>query len=303
MSLQPLSAAAERGNRTLAHFFGVERRDSVRRPRLFRRRRLGRWSLAASTGCVGPPGTANQARTFILVAAVGGDGGRPRAAAAAVAAVRGRRCRGGRWSRLSPRAWPRFRRNASWLRARPSLGFLVRRGGVLPRPFAGFGGVALVLFAGFAWLSRRLASSSASATLFDLAHAASASALARAIAPLRSACATLRRNSARRAGFGGAGAALLRATGRLAINGSGACGLPVPAVAAEAALRLLDHHRLGAAVGEALAHDARLGPRLQRQSLAEPTLSVLSPGVLVSAIQQSQSRSRLPHSHSLSARP
>jgi len=57
-------------------------------------------------------------------------------------------------------------------------------------------------------------------------------------------------------------------------------------VAADAALAtLFDHDLLGAAVAEALAYGARLDTRLERQVLL--TLKVLSPGVLVSTIQQS----------------
>ena len=114
MALQALGAAAERGDRALAHVIGVERGDQRQAAALLLRRRLG-GGFGGRHGAGNAAGaTADLARTFVLVAGVGGDAGRARRRARR----RRRGARGGRGGGGWPRRLaPRLRQNASWLRA------------------------------------------------------------------------------------------------------------------------------------------------------------------------------------------
>ena len=105
----------------------------------------------------------------------------------------------------------------------------------------------------------------------------------------RSACAARRRTASacrrRRRSERGSAAPRRRARGALAsaLDGRRRSRPWLRPAADDAAFDLLDHDLLAAAMAEALAHDARLGARLERQRLAE-TLSFFSPGFLVSLI-------------------
>ena len=110
VTLQPLGAAAERGDRALAHLVGAERGDEGQPAALLRRRRCAR-GLGAAAGRAAPPAPRRTVR-----------GASSSSASSAGRAPSGRPC--GR---------PRLRRTASWLPARPCAWPLPRGDGVRPR--------------------------------------------------------------------------------------------------------------------------------------------------------------------------
>ena len=130
MSLQALGAAAERGDRALAHVVGVERGDQRQAAALLLRRRLG--------GGLGRLRRGERRRR-----GRGGSGAdlhprrerrRRRRARAPAARRRGRVPRG---AAVAAAAWLRPRQNASWLRVRPCAWLPRPGGGALPRPCGG----------------------------------------------------------------------------------------------------------------------------------------------------------------------
>ena len=260
MSLEALGAAAERGDRTLAHFVGVERGDDGQAAARFSARCCG----SASGRAPDAPGRAPRrtvTRRFFLVGLEHSGAG----------VDRGRRRRRSRRRRPRPSpSRPRRRRSASWLPARPCAWLPRRGGGALPlracalrrpraRPARCLRGSA-----------RRRASSSAILRSSASRTWASASACARA---LRSSSVSVRSTTpdgferGAAAGAAGAGPGAARPCGRGAAFGrrpaSAALRLDRLRLARTdgAALHLLDHDLLGAAVAEALAHHARLDAR------------------------------------------
>ena len=126
MALQPLGAAAERGDRALAHFVGGERGDEGQAAALLLRPGRCVGLRARRRGARRRRAAADLARTFVLFgfrrdAGRRGDG----AGDAGVAA----------WLRSGLRS--RLRRSASWLPVRPCAWLLLRDGGDLPRPCCG----------------------------------------------------------------------------------------------------------------------------------------------------------------------
>src|ERR1700726_509568 len=125
-------------------------------------------------------------------------------------------------------------------------------------------------------LLRRLASSSARRRSSMSRTFASASALARAerssSVSVRSTTPELLRGGAGGAAGRASGALAGAAGAALATGGSGACGFGGGGPATNPAFAaLFDHHLLGPAMAEALAHGARLDARLERQGLGRDT--------------------------------
>ena len=148
MALQALGAAAERGDRTLAHVVGIERGDQRQTAAfLLRAGFVGRsWGHHRARGAAGA--AADLARTFILIGGVGGDTGRAGGGTACGAGVAGRRSGG----------WGGGRRGLGLGFAKPLLGFELGLAlGFLFLPVAlflglatGFGGLAFGLLDAFA---------------------------------------------------------------------------------------------------------------------------------------------------------
>ena len=168
MALQALGAAAERGDRALAHVVGVERGDQRQAAALLLRRGLcgGLGRLRGTGDAAGA--TADLARTFILVAGVGGNAGRARRRAARCGARGGRRGAGlGLAKRFLASSSALRLASSSW-RWRSSSA--LRRASAASRSACSMPSLLL----------RRLASSSASRRSSSSRTLASASALARA---------------------------------------------------------------------------------------------------------------------------
>ena len=138
MSLQALGAAAERRDRALAHVIGVERGDQRQAAALLCRRGLG-GGLGGSGGADDAAGAAaDLARTFVLVGDVGGDAGARAAVGTGAAAGRCRRGLG-----LG------FAETLLGFEFGLALGFLVLPVAVFLGLAAGFGGFALGLLDAF----------------------------------------------------------------------------------------------------------------------------------------------------------
>ena len=260
MSLQALGAAAERGDRTLAHVVGIERGDQRQAAALLLRRRLGGGLGRRHRTDDAAGAAADLARTFVLVADVGGDARRAcgRAARRAVAAA----ARG-----LG------FAETLLGFEFGLALGFLVLPVALFFGLAAGFGGFALGLLDAFLAVAA-LGFLFRQTPLFDRRGPWRRRVRwrARCVHP-RSACAAPRRNccaaqpARRRDGRAGAWRA-----GPWPPSARRARSFRCRCVAADTALAaLLDHHLLGPAMAEALAHGARLDARLQRQGLARDT--------------------------------
>ncbi len=253
MALEALGAAAERGDRTLAHFVGVQRGGDGQAAALLG----GRWLRGGFRSDHGPrdaaTGTAHHARRFIVVGAVGGHGRWPGRRARRFRSSGGG-CLGGGFVALVG-----FALGAG-------LGFFLGAVAFFLGLLAGFGGFAFLLFLEFLGVAAR-GLRFGGAALFFLAHArVGKRAGARALfvfgqrAQHDAGCARgrtrglcgPRRDLHRRCDSGWRGS---RRFNR-------GCG-----IARKTALGLLlDHHLLGAAVTETLAHDAGLCARFQRQS-------------------------------------
>ena len=278
---------------------------SVRRPRSFCG--PGLWVvLERHAGRAAPPGprriwrgpsSSSEASAATPGARAGGTavaGGRRRAGAQRAGV---QRCG------ASPRAWPRPRQIASWLRASAlrlaSSSWRWRSSSALRRASAASRSACSMP----SRLARRLASSSASrrsSTFADLgdrparsrgrsAHPRSAYAAPR---PIRRCAAWPASRGRARRRLGGTWRAAWRRPAR-------AHGFPSRRVAADAALAaLFDHDLLGPAMAEALAHGARLDARLQRQGLGRDTQSLVARrfGINHSAVLISL-RCAHPHSH------
>jgi len=258
MSLEALGAAAERCDRALAHVVGVERGDQRQASALLLRRRLGRgfWRSRGAHSAAGA--AANLARAFIFIRNVGGDAGR----------ARGRNRGAGHGRSLGfgfAKAFLGFEFGLA-------LGFLVLAVTLFLGLAAGFGGLALGLLDAFLAVAA-LGFLFGEAALFDVAdfrigeRAGAGGALILGQGAQHHARIAARR-SRRGRGTGE------RRLGRRGLGDSrlGRMGFGRGGVAADPALAaLFDHHLLGPAVAEALAHGARLDARLERQGLGRNT--------------------------------
>ena len=269
MAGQPLGAAAERGDRALAHLVGGERGDE---------RQPAAALFGGRPGRLG--GAAPDVRRQVRRRRRGADAAllplRPRAPDAGPAAS-------GQASSASPSFLPPKR----FLATSSALRLVSRRAcGALPRRLARLGGLALGALDRVALLldARFFLGDLA---LFGLAQPGIAErAGAGRCAPRRSACAAPRRTASARRGAG-CGARRRRGGGSGRPAGwprgcrrSRSWRAPRSALASpgDAALDLLDHDRLGAAVAEALAHDALLdAARFSVKVLVGVTLSFFSP--------------------------
>ena len=156
MALQALGAAAERGDRALAHVVGVERGDQRQAAALLRRRRLG-GGLRRRRGADNAAGaTADLARTFVLVGDIGGDAGRARG---------GQRGGAGRGRGLGFG----FAETLLGFGLGLALGFLVLAVALFLGLAAGFGGFALGLLDAFLAVAA-LGFGFRDAALFDVAN-------------------------------------------------------------------------------------------------------------------------------------
>ena len=136
VALEALGAAAERGDRTLAHVVGGQRRDQRQAAALLLRRRLG-GGLRRYGGADGAARTATDlARTFVLVGGIGGDA---------------RRARGGRSGSLGcgRGLGLGFAETLLGFEFGLALGFLVLAMAFFLGLAAGFGGLALGLLDAF----------------------------------------------------------------------------------------------------------------------------------------------------------
>jgi hypothetical protein len=152
VALQPLGAAAERGDRTFAHFVGVERGDQRQAAAVLRRCRLV-GGLGGRDGAHGAAGAAaNLARTFVFIGTVGSNarGARGRHCCSRTGASRAGCGRSGRSGRRRRRGLGLgLAKSLLGLDFGLALGFLF-----LAVPFflglaAGFGGLAFGLFDAF----------------------------------------------------------------------------------------------------------------------------------------------------------
>ena len=285
MALQALRAAAERGDRTLALFVGGQRGDQRQAAAALFGRRARRTlaRLRAVRGCRGAGSHVDLRPRRLRL--------RPRQGAPQEL----RPAFGSSVSRSSLRALFRLRRNASWLPASPSAWFPRRDGGASSSALSASSAALAFLGSIFSRATRRAASSSA-ILRSSTSRTESASASARAHAPLR------QRGSRTppRCAVGAAGPQVRSAGGRRRAWGgrrrrglvSTTGGPPSPG---RRRFGLLDDHRFGAAVAEALAHDARLARGLSER-VFEPRPSFLSPGVRFSHQTPKSLRARSPAS-------
>ena len=258
MSLQALGAAAERRDRALAHVVGIERGDQRQASALLRRRRLG-GGLGGSRRADNAAGAATDlARTFVLVGDVGGNTGGARG---------GDRGAGG-----GCRTGLGFAKAFFGFEFGLALGFLVLPVALFLGLAAGFGGFALGLLDAFLAVAAPgfLFGQPAFLDVADLGVGERAGAGRTLILGQRTQndARTAARRSRRRCGTG-----KRRLGGRgLGDDRLGRMGFGCGCLAADAALAtLFDHHLLGPAMAEALAHGARLDARLERQGLGRNT--------------------------------
>ncbi|GAB1717681.1 MAG: hypothetical protein NTAFB05_27230 [Nitrobacter sp.] len=144
-SIQALGAAAERGDRSLAHVVGVERGHHGEAAALFLRPQLGGGLRRDHRTRGAAAGTADHAGSLVLVAAVGGDGGRARRRRRA----RGGRCLGRRGLGLG------FAEAALGFEFGLALGFLFLAVTLFLGLAAGLGGLALGLLDAFLAVAAR----------------------------------------------------------------------------------------------------------------------------------------------------
>ena len=260
MPLQALGAAPERGDRALAHVIGIEGGNQRQASALLLRRRLG-GGFRCSGGTQSASGaSANLTGTFILLDL---DGDARRSA--------GRDCRAGR-----------CRRRASGLGLAKALlgfefglalGFLILPMALFFSLAAGFGRFTLGL------LDALAAGAALGLFLRDLALFDVADLCVGECAGARRALVFGQRSQhdpgsiARLSRRAGRGTHERRFRGRgLGNDRLGRVGFRRSRFARQPALAaLFDHHLLGPAVAEALAHGARLNARLERQGLARDT--------------------------------
>ena len=267
MALQALGAAAERGDRTLAHVVGGERGDQRQAATLLLRRGLG-GGLGSHHGTGNAAGApADLARTFVLVAGVGGDARRARRRSGGCRACRGCRTRGGRGAGLG------LAKTLLGFEFGLALGFFVLPVALFFGLAAGFGGFALGLFDAFLAVAALgfLFRQTPLLVVADLGVGERAGAGGAFILGQRAqhhagivAWRSWRAGGTgeRRPGGRGLSHRWLRRAGSFGCR----------RVAGETALAALFHQNLlGAAMAEALAHGARLDARLQRQGLARDT--------------------------------
>ena len=271
VALEALGAAAERGDRALAHVVGSERGDHSEAPALLLRRRLvGGLRRGDGTHGAARP-AAHQARALVFFH-FRGDAG--------CACRRYRRA--GRWSGCRRRGG----RGAGGLSLAETLlgfefglalGLFVVAMALFLGLAAGFGGFAFGLLDAFA-AGAALGFLFRHPPFFHFANAGIGErADARGVLVLGQRAEHHAGGVAQRGGLrAGSRAAAERRLG-------GGCGLGDDRfrrvrsfsdlrIATDAALAaLFDHHLLGPAVGEALAHGARLDARLERQGLARNT--------------------------------
>src|SRR6185437_2374700 len=238
MALEPLGAAAERSDRTLAHFVGAQRRDQRQAAAFFRRRATGRRGTRGSR-TRGAAGTARGARAVVVV------GFRRHAA--------GRQL-----------LYLVFAETLLGDFAGLALGFFLVLAALFLFALARFRGFAL----GFIDALAALAAARfflGDLALFGFAHARIGQRMGARDALLLGQRAKNDARCFRRLG-GRRGWRGLSFGGRL---GDGferrRLGLGLGRAADRAAFDLLDHDLLAAAMAEALAHHARFGARLERQ--------------------------------------
>ena len=199
---------------------------------------------------------ANLARTIVLVAGVGGHAGR----------TRQRQCGARRTGCFGFGLAKTF----LGLEFRLAFGFFVLTMAIFFGLAAGFGSLTFGLLNAFLAVAAR-GFNFGQLALFDIANLG-----VRQRAGARGTLILGQRaqhdaRAARRRGCGGTGQRRLDRR-RLCDHGFGRLRLGCRRVAAKAALAaLLDHHLLGTAVAEALAHGARLDARLERQGLGRNT--------------------------------
>ena len=304
VSLQALGAAAERGDRTLAHVVGVERGDQRQAAAFLLRARLvgglggrrrGAWRRRGRGGSgadLHPRRNRRRQRPGRARAAPQQPDGLPAGRAAAGGSrSSGRRRRRGLGLGLA--------KSLLGLDFGLALGFLFQ-----PVPFflglaAGFGGLAFGLFDAFT-AGAALGFFLGQPPFLDFAHlgvgqraGAGGTLVFRQRAQHHAGTAARRARRCRGAGEGGLGGR------RLGDDRLGRMRFGRGRVAADAALAtLFDHDLLGPAMAEALAHGARLDPRLQRQGLGRDTQSLVARrfGINHSAVLISL-RCAHPHSH------
>ena len=260
MALQALGAAAERGDRALAHVVGIQRGNQRQAAALFGGRGLGGGLRSRDRTGDAAGAATDLARTFVLVGDVGGDTGR------ACGRRRSGLGRGGRGLGLG------FTKATLGLEFGLALGFLFLAVALFLGLAAGFGGFALGLldtFLGVAALGF-LFGEAPFLHVADLGVGQGAGARGTLVLSQGAQHHAAAARRCRRGGAGkrrrfrgrGLGNHRLRRMRRIAAR-------PVATDTALAAL--FDHHLLGAAVAEALAHGARLDAWLERQGLGRNT--------------------------------
>ena len=271
MALEALGAAAERGDRTLAHVVGAERGHQRQAAALLLRRRLGGGLRCHDRAGDAAGATADLARTFILVGGVGGNAGRAR-----------RRCRGGAAVVRGAAAGCGglglgFAETLLGFEFGLALGFFVGAVAFFLGLAAGFGGFALGLLDAFLAVAAG-GFGLGEAALFDVAHpgvgqrAGAGAAFVFGQGLQHHAGSAARRRGRRSPGATAGLVPQACGLGDHRLGRRGGRRLGRARVAADPALAaLLDHHLLGPAMAEALAHGALLDARLQRQGLGRDT--------------------------------